>query len=218
MSFRGLTMRQAWRFGGGPLKFGIALVLKAIAFKGPRQRLPTYSVELKCDEKDISSIDNHTFLAEVSKAIDLGYAEGYFYRATEVLDPNVIDGYSYLALHRDRKRSIFIGAIRRRTAILGCTVTVTGSLRTVESDDIEFAGHRFYLDAPPPSKRIRVSSDDLTAVDSAMEDYMRRHQAIPFADFGELKRHAEIVSDRAFDARVDRGLFVYENESVIRRG
>lgn len=212
LSFRGLTVREAWRFGGDPLRFAIALVLKVVAFKGPLGRLPTYRVELECEESSIPVLEHEQFFQHVAEARGLGYQDGRFYRATEILDPEVIDGFSYLALHADRIRWLFIGAVRRSALANRCTVTSTGGLRTATSDEVEFVAHRFYFDAPPPSMKVAVAGKGVGPVHARMGEYLRQHPGLPFVDFAALKRHGEFLSDRAFDARIARGLFVFERD------
>ncbi len=211
MSFRGLSLAEAWRFGREPFKFTIALILKVLAVKGSRQRLPTYAAERECDPNEVPAGDHGALLEEVRRALDLGYTTGRFQTATEILDPNCLDGFSYMALHDDRRRTIFIAGIRNRAQdVVTYNLATAGSLRTTESDDIEFVNHRFYLDSPPPSRKVRVKGKGIQAIDRAMVAYLQRVEAIPFADFAELKRHADRISDRAFDARIARELFVLE--------
>ncbi len=211
MSFRGLSLAEAWRFGGEPLKFTIALVLKLLAAKGPRQRLPTYAAERECDPAEVPAGEHQRFLAEIKIALDLGYAQGWFQTNREILDPSLVDGYGYTALHEDRRRAIFIGGIRNRVLDkVNYNLATTGSLRTIESDDVEFVNHRFFMDSPPPSRKIWVRTRGIRAIDQAMLAHLEHTQAIPFADYAELKQHSNRMSDRAFDARIARGLFVFE--------
>ena len=210
MSFRGLTLREAWRFSRSPLKFAIAMVLKLIAFKGSITRLPTYTGECECDMNSISAIDHESFFLEVHAATELGYTDGRFHTVSESFNPKFVDGYAFVALHVDKKRRIFIGGIRNRTISgISYTLATSGSLSTAESDDIDFVNHRFYLDAPSPSIRIRIDKKGIVALDQAMIAYMKDKDVVAFPGFAEMKHHGDQVSDRVFESRIERGLFVY---------
>ena len=213
MSFRGLSLSEAWRFGGEPFKFTIALILKAIAFKGPLGRLPSHHAERECDISEIPNQEHAKFLEEVESALRLGYREGRFYTQTENHDPESIDGFSYIALHDDMRRSIFVGSVRRK-GVTGITHSLasTGSLRCHDSDDIEFMKHQFHFDSPPPSRKIKIKESGVIAIDDAMQNYMIRHEAIKFPSFIALREHIKTITERVEASRVDRGLFVYEKE------
>jgi hypothetical protein len=214
LSFRGLTIAEAWRFGGEPFKFIIALILKAFAFKGPLCHLPSYYAEKECDRSVIPSQDHFKFLQDVDLAMKLGYREGRFYTQSWRYDPEAIDGFSYIGLHDDMRRSLFIGSVRRKGGDgIVHNVVCSGALHCLDSDDVGFMNHQFHFDSPPPSRKIKIKETGVIAIDQAMQNFMETHDTIKFSGFLGLREHIKFIADRAESSRIKRGLFIYEKEA-----
>lgn len=217
MSFRGLTLREAWRFGKEPFKFTIALVLKLMAFKGARQWLPSHAAEEACEEADLSPSAREHLLPLLARARALGYNTGGFNRIARSLDPHTKEGFSHILLHRDGKRALFLGYILNdASGELKATVAVNGSLATAEYEDIEIVNHPNYLDATATSLRIRITGRELEDIDRALQDYMAKttSQVRQFASYAAFKTHAKAMNDKNEEARVARGLYVYVGEQA----
>lgn len=215
MSFRGLTIAEAWRFGKEPFKFIIALVLKAMAFKGPKQWLPPEACEKFCDETQLSPKAVAHLVPLVQRARALGYTHGKFGTLTRNLDPHTKEGFSYLALHQDGMRTVFIGFVSSDSSgTVRDTVAVTGSLCSDAYDDIEFVNHGNYMDGTRTSRKIRVKGQQLEDIDRAMLDYIGKSRAAirHFPSFDQMKAHAVAMSHKAYETRIARGLFVYVGE------
>lgn len=217
LSFRGLSLAEAWRFGREPLKFTIALGLKVVGFKGPPVWLPTHEGEIPCSIDELSTRARLELLPEVEKAQDLGYVNGGFNRLSRNLDPHTKDAFSYMALHEDGRRSIFIGyVLNDSSGALKSTIAVTGSLGNAEHDDIEFVNHRNYMDGPRTSRKIPVEGKTLADIDRAMQDFIARSPS-PIQHFPSLeamKAHAAAMSIKTFDSRIARGLYVFVRPEI----
>lgn len=217
MSFRGLTLRETWRFGKEPFKFAIALILKAIAFKGPKQWLPSHTAETFCEEADLTLAAREYLLPLVARARALGYNTGRFHIISRNLDSHTKEGFSSVVLNDDGKRVLFLGYILSDSSgELKATVVVTGSLATAKYEDIEIVNHPNYLDATATSLRIRIPGKELEDVDRALQDYIARStsQVRRFDSFEAFKAHADAMNTKNDEARVARGLYVYVGEQV----
>lgn len=212
MSFRGLTLAEAWRFGKEPFKFTVALVLKAIAFKGPKQWLPPHECETACEEAGLSAGAREHLIPVVQTARSLGYTTGRFSVLSRNLDENTKEGYSYLALHDDRMRGIFIAYLASTaTGSLQPTVVSTGILSTEQNPDISFVNHRNYMDGVPEARVVRVSGAGIVDLDNTMMDFMRqsRSPVRRFSSLAALTAHGREMDAKNFDARIARGLYQY---------
>lgn len=212
MTFRGLTFREAWRFGKEPLKFTIALVLKLIDFKGPKQWLPAHECETLCEEANLSESARQHLLPVVEQARTLGYTAGQFTIMSRNLDPSTKEGFAYLALHHDKVRWMFIGYIASdRSGTTRRTVPITGGLSTSAYDEIEFVNHPNFLDAGPWSRKIGVTGQTVADLDAAMQKFIATSRDVPrqFSSVAEVRSHAAAMGVKNFDARIARGLFRY---------
>jgi len=139
INFRGLTLREAWRFGGSPFRFALALVLKANAHRAGKLWLPAHEAEAPCPEADLSPEARLHLLPVVTAARDLGYTEGRFGRMIRILDPAMKQGFSYLALHRDRQRGLSVGFVVNHAAgVTRNVVVLTGALVGADGTNHEF--------------------------------------------------------------------------------
>lgn len=212
MSFRGLTLAEAWRFGKEPLKFTLALALKLIAFKGPKAWLPPHECETVCTEAELSVWAREHLIPAVQTARSLGYTRGQFAVLSRNLDANTKEGYSYLALHDDGMRGIFTGYIASTTTgPLEHTVAASGILSTEQHPYISFVNHRNYMDGSPESRAIRVSGRRIEDLDKKMLDFMRHSRSVvrSFPSFAAMEAHGREMEQRNFDARIARGLYQY---------
>ncbi len=212
MSFRGLTLRETWRFGKEPFKFTIALILKAIAFKGPKQWLPSHTAETFCAETDLTLAAREYLLPLVARARALGYNTGRFHLISRNLDRHTKEGFPHVTLHDDGKRALFLGYILNDSSgELKATVVVTGCLASVRYGDIEIVNHPNYLDATATSLRIRIKGKELEDVDRALQDYIARptSQVRRFESFEAFKAHTDAMNTKNDEARIARGLYVY---------
>jgi hypothetical protein len=215
MSFRGLTLGEAWRFAGNPLTFAIALVLKAGGMKGAKTWLPTHQVEVRCDPAELSEGARRHLLPEVEKARALGYGDGHFLRQTRNDDPSTKEGFAYLALHADRVRALFIGYVVNTAGGSEKTaVRATGGIRLSGGGDLVFYNHNNFLDGEPDTRRLMVKSSELAALDAAMAAELAKlgMEARSFSSWDDMKAHANEGDERAFAGRIRRGLFVRVRE------
>ncbi len=208
--FRGLTLREAWRFSGEPFKFLLALLLKAAAFKSGRVWLPTHECEAPCTEAELSPEARQDLLPVVNAARALGYTDGAFARAIRILDPNMLQGFSYLALHRDHQRGLFIGFVLNSAA--GTTrrvIALTGALVAADGTNHEFLNHRQHFDSGGLTHKHQLSSRTVADFDAAMQSFMAtaRDTFRSFDNTAALKAYMQTVEDQTFEARIARGLF-----------
>lgn len=212
INFRGLTLREAWRFGGGPVRFVLALVLKAAARKAGKLWLPAHECEEPCTEADLSPEARRELLPVVTKARGLGYTEGRFSRMARILDPHMRQGFSYLALHRDRQRGLFIGFVVNNAAGNTRHVTVlSAALVGADGTNHEFVNHRQHFDNGGLTRKHQLHSRTVTEFDAALQSFMAaaRDTFRSFENVAELKAYLRSVEDRSFEARIARGLLCY---------
>lgn len=210
MSFRGLSLREAWRFSKrNPLLFLVAMVLKLVGMRGALQRLPTERVEVPCREADLSPSARTHLLPVVQQARDLGYADHLFTTLNEILDPNTLEAFACLLLHRDRRRALYAGFLKSKAdGAVKDVVTVTGALATIGEGDFEFADHDNYLDPPRGAHIVRLRARGVDAIDRAMQKFAGAHDVRAFSGFADMRRYALEAVGRACEDRIARGLFV----------
>jgi len=215
INFRGLSLHEAWRFGGGPHRFVIALFLKAGAVKAGKFWLPAHECEEPCAEADLSPEARQDLLPVVTEARGLSYIEGRFSRAVRILDPNMKQGFSYLALHRDRQRGLFIGFVVNSAA--GNTRRVTalsGALVGADGTNHEFINHRQHFDNGGLTRKHQLRSRTVTEFDAALQSFMATARATfrTFDNLTELKAYLQSVEVRSFETRIARGLLCYVDD------
>ncbi len=208
--FRGLTLREAWRFSGGPFQFVLALLLKAAAFKSGRVWLPARECEAPCAEADLSPEARQDLLPVVDAARALGYTDGAFARAIRILDPNMLQGFSYLALHRDHQRGLFIGFVLNSAA--GTTrriVALTGALVAADGTNHEFLNHRQHFDSGGLTCKHQLRSRTVAEFDASIQSFMANARGTfrSFDSTAALKAYMQTVEDQTFETRLARGLF-----------
>lgn len=216
MNFRGLTFAESWRFAGGPFVFLIALVLKAIRFKGARMWLPTHQAEERCTEAELSEGARTRLLPEVEKARALGYGDGRFIRAARIDDPAMKEGCAYIALHADRTRALMVAYTVNAPAggVEKTAVCATGALSLADGGDVAFLNHRNYMDGEPTTRHVVLKGCSLADLDAAMAAEIAKlgMNAKSFSSWEEMKAYAEAADERAFEGRIRRGLFIPERE------
>ncbi len=212
MNFRGLTLREAWRFSGEPFKFVIALALKAAGFGGSRLWLPPHECVAPCTAEDLSPEAAAALLPAVAEARDLGYTEGRYSRLVRLVDPSNGPGFAHLALHRDRQRFIFLAfATTHAGGISRSASTISGGLLGDDGIKHSFLNHNNYFDDGQDSVHHRVRGRTVAAVDTAMQQHTAQSRCSfrGFATLADLKATIEALDEAAFDARIARGLFRY---------
>jgi hypothetical protein len=212
VNFRGLTIREAWRFGGGPIRFVLALVLKTAARKAGRLWLPAHECEEPCSEADLSPEARQELLPVVTEARGLGYSEGRFCRMARILDPHMQQGFSYLALHRDRQRGLFIGfVVNNATGSTRHVTVLSAALVGADGTNHEFVNHRQHFDNGGLTRKHQLRSRTVTEFDAALQLFMAaaRDTFRSFENVAELKAYLRSVEDRSFEARIARGLLCY---------
>lgn len=217
LCFRGITLREAWRFGGGPLQFALAVALKLRGLRGPRVWLPARECEAECTAEEHSEAARAALAPYLRALPAAGYDEVVLIRQVRNHDPAFREAAAAVALHRDHRRGLQI-AFLRSAGRKGekRALSLTGAL--LDADDLrvhEFVGHNNYFDAPGVAERTRVRARDLAAVDQAMgkalEAEPRRWYAA--ADLRDFRRRAAEVDDRIWRAHLERGLYVRVEES-----
>ena len=88
------------------------MTLKIIALKATIVRFPSYHAERECKEDEIPILYYEDFHSTVATAKANGYSNGKFYTVIEYYEKSVLDVFSYMALHEDKSRAIFIGGCR----------------------------------------------------------------------------------------------------------
>ncbi len=215
--FRGLTVREAWRFSRGPFKFIIALVLKVIAFKGPNYWLPPHECEETCGEDALSPEARTALLPLVEEARALGYGGGQFSKLIRILDPGTKQGFGFAALHRDRQRVISLGFIVNSTgSTTRSVVGLMGALVTAGGVNHEFLNHHNHFDNGGITQKHYVRTSTIAGLDTAMQQCQAasRDTFRSFADFATMKAHAQSVEVQAFDTRIARGLLRYAPPAI----
>ena len=218
LNFRGLTLREAWRFSGEPFKFLLALVLKAAAFKGSRQWLPAHECEASCTEDQLSPEASVHLLPAVAEARALGYDEGRFHQMVRILDPNIQQGFGYAALHRDRRRFLFIGlVVGGAPGRVKPVLAFSGALVTTQAVTLEFLNHRNHLDNSGVTQKIMVRGKTLGAIDAAMQQTLAAGSETfrTFARLEAVQQHLRDVEVQAFDTRIARGLLRYVGRDEV---
>lgn len=211
MSFRGLSVAEAWRFSREPVKFVLALALKLGGMRGAKMWLPPLECEEPCDEAALSDKARELLLPHVREARALGYARGGFRRLVRWLDPNTKEAFAFVALNSDGKRALFLGYVLSDAAgSAKATVSITGSLRTGEGVDAVFVNHYNYMDSGRVSRTFHVKGSRPADVDAAMEAYAAKHgfEILPFRSLDEMLRYAAEREDLTWETRIARGLFV----------
>lgn len=217
ISFRGLTLREAWRFGGSPFRFALALFLKATAHRAGRLWLPAHECEAPCTEADLSPEALRDLLPVVTAARDLGYTGGRFSRMIRILDPAMLQGFSYLALHRDRQRGLFIGFVVNRAAgVTRNVVVLTGALVGADGTNHEFLNHRQHFDNGGLTRKHQLRSGTVAEFDTALQAFMAtaRDTFRTFENVAELKAYLQGVEEQSFETRIARGLLRYVGPEV----
>ena len=212
INFRGLSIREAWRVGGGPVRFVLALALKAAARKAGKLWLPAHECEEPCTEADLSPEARRELLPVVTEARGLGYTEGRFSRMARILDPHMQQGFSYLALHGDRQRGLFIGFVVNNAAGSTRHVTVlSAALVGADGTNHEFVNHRQHFDNGGLTRKHQLHSRTVTEFDAALQSFMAaaRDTFRTFESISELKAYLRSVEDRSFESRIARGLLCY---------
>jgi|GEM_PF-6128773 len=217
INFRGLTIREAWRFGGGPLRFALALVLKATAHKAGKLWLPAHECEEPCTQADLSPEARRGLLPIVTETRGLGYTESRFSRMARILDPHMQQGFSYLALHRDRQRGLFVGFVVNTAG--GNTRHVTalsGALVGADGTNHEFINHRQHFDNGGLTRMHQLRSHTVTEFDTALQSFMAaaRDTFRTFENIAELKAYLRSVEDQSFETRIARGLLCYSGNDT----
>ena len=210
--FRGLTVREAWRFGGSPFRFALALVLKATGHRAGKLWLPAHECEVACTEADLSPEARRHLSPAVGAARDLGYTEGRFARMVRILDPAMQQGFSYLALHRDRQRGLFVGfVVNRAGGVTRNVVVLTGALVGADGTNHEFLNHRQHFDNSGVTRKHQLRSGTVAEFDAALQAFMAaaRDTFRSFENVAELKAYLQSVEEQSFESCIARGLFRY---------
>ena len=210
MHFRGLTLRECWRFGPDPLRFTIAVILKTINFKGPNQWLPVHEAEGVCAESDLTEGARGHLLHVVSAVQQLGYRRGEFGCLLHNLDPNTKEGFSYRAIHDDGIRCLFIGYIASTASgTLKHTVIASGVVVRRDESHVEFLNHRNYFDGNKRAVRVKVSGSQPADVDRRMAEYLARHggDVKTYSSLAVHKQDSIDYETSQWDTRIARGLF-----------
>ncbi len=212
INFRGLTLREAWRFGGSPFRFALALVLKANAHRAGKLWLPAHEAEAPCPEADLSPEARLHLLPVVTAARDLGYTEGRFGRMIRILDPAMKQGFSYLALHRDRQRGLSVGFVVNHAAgVTRNAVVLIGTLVGADGTNHEFLNHRQHFDNGGLTRKHQLRRGTVAEFDTALQAFMAaaRDTFRGFDNVAELKAYLQSVEEQSFERNVARGLFRY---------
>jgi len=210
MSFSGLTLREAWRFGGGPLKFIAALVLKFSGKKGGLQWFPPEESEQDCQEEELSPEASAALAPLSSKMEALGYGGAIYSKVAMNLNPNVPQVFGIMALHKGSKRILHAAfTLARGPAGMKQAVSLSGGMISSEMRQISFVSHKNYLDDDGLSLRMRVEVPTLEALDAAMADYIAKEgpSLKSFPSSAEYKKTSMKLAAAAWDARIERGLF-----------
>lgn len=210
MSFRGLSVREAWRFGREPFKFCVALVLKALAVKGAKLWLPPHECEVPCAVNDLSPRARDALQAVATAAEALGYRGGGFLRMTRILDPNTREVGVWVGFHADGTRGLFAGFVvnaaggRERAALM-----MTGAVVTESGENHEFLNHHQHMDNGGLTRKHQVRAADVEEMDAAMVAFIGscRQPVRHFESAEAFRHHVRRVEEQAFDSRVARGLF-----------
>lgn len=209
MNFRGLSLAECWRFSRGPVKFTIALGLKAIGFSGSPMWLPPHEGEADCAEGDLSAEARERLLPLVAELQALGYARGCFSRAARTFDPHMKQGFAYRALHDSGQRSLFIGFVQNDSSgTLTTTVAPTGAMVLGDGTSVEFVNHHNYFDGTKTAWKVAVEGAKVADLDAAMLAYARRQRSPlrVFATLEEMKAFNDQAEAVLWETRIARGL------------
>jgi hypothetical protein len=210
LHYRGLSLRECWRFSREPFKFAIAVILKVIDFKGPQQWLPTDEAEVECAETELSENARQHLLPVVAEARALGYRRGRFGTFAHNLDPHTKEGFSYRALHDDGTRLLFIGLVQSdASGKLVSKVAPAGMIAFSDGTNTAFVNHNNYLDGSTTSRTVMVSGQRVSEIDRAMVEFAKRQPVAPrhFSSYDDMKIYSDQVERAHWETRIARGLF-----------
>lgn len=209
MNFRGLSLAECWRFSRGPVKFTLALGLKAIGFSGSPMWLPPHEGEADCAESDLSPEALEHLLPLVAELQALGYARGRFSRMARNFDPHMKQGFAYRALHDSGRRALFLGFVQNDSSgTLTTTVAPTGAMVLGDGTSVEFVNHHNYFDGTKTALKVAVKGAKVADLDAAMLAYAQaqRSPLRSFASLEEMKAFNDQAEIALWETRIARGL------------
>lgn len=210
MTFRGLSFRECWRFGGEPLKFAICLVLKAIGKQGEEMILPAHANEREVAETEISDTARSYLQAHIAKAAELGYSRRRWVTLVQPLPKTSKESYGGYCLHDDGVRVLFIAYLCSvATGVPRYKVVVSGLLARGDASRELFSAERAYFDCPYITRH-RVSRHDVATVDAMMQARLAQGRSAALIVFGKLPDFTGWMNQanvRSFDDKIERGLY-----------
>lgn len=212
MSFRGLTLREAWRFSSGPVTFILALALKAIGFRGSKMWLPGHESERLGNASELSADTQVALAPLVAEAANLGYTPGRYIHVIPDRNPSTVDAGAYLCLHRDGNRILHLARVVTEAAGTATSrIHLNGAIVDLNRDlTYDFCESKAHFDGDGYATKFHVREATVTAVDAAMRSHLEKQPGLArkFASLDDLKRVTDRIDAAQWHARVGRGLFL----------
>ncbi len=222
--FRGLTLRECWRFGGGMPGFLIALVFKMIGKSGDTMFLPACDSEGPCDPETLSAECREHLAPHIGQLSDLGFRRGTYIAPKTAPPSSMKDPGAYRALHDDGVRIMFLAHIHNvvgegeERPIVTHKVTATGEFMLQDGGILAVCDHDAFFDAPQ-LRRIVISQTDVRSVACRLEEELSRatdpKRFAELRDYDHANRESEL---EVWDARIRRGLYRKDAEQKVSSG
>jgi hypothetical protein len=215
VTFRGLTFAELWRFTGEPLSFVVAVIFKLIGKRASTLWLPPSSAVTQCPESALSLSARQTLLPVVNELAALGYTQSIFRRPIKNYDANFLEGYEFIALHHDGKRSAMVAYVMQKQGEAGPVSKVEGgiNLAFIGRLDICFSQFKTPMSTEGLFEKRYLPGRTFKQVHEEAGEVI--HQADKplrtFANIQDLEAYIDKLQEQVWDARVNRGLVVYQS-------
>ncbi len=222
MNFRGLTIKECWRFGGYKA-FLIALVLKAIRFKGSSFIwIPATECQSICDKNDLSPACIEALYEPVRKLCECGFTRGNYVKTVINIDTGLKDSGGYISIHNDGSQFSFVVYIHNETKSTGqCIVTKLTNISigyVLENDRaIEFLNHNNFFDNGVDIRHIYPKST-IEELNYRLQESMRTevNRIKIFYNVSDFMKYSEKRDIDEWQKRIDKKLYIKVSQGKER--
>ncbi len=213
MNFRGLTIKECWRFGGFK-GFPIALVLKAIRFMGPSLWLPATECQSVCDKSDLSPACIEALSEPVRTIGELGFTRGNYLKTVISIDAGLKDSGAFIGIHNDGSKFSFVAYIDNVTTSMGqsiATKRTSSSIGYVLENDrtVEFLNHNNFLDNEVDMRHV-YPDNSIKELNARLQESMRAemNRIKVFHNVSDFMKFSEKRDIDDWQKRIDRKLYI----------